>query len=102
VVPCRLAYSSVVLHLGVLPQVYGEGSKILVIKIPWGLGFILSDVGVILSVILSDGVVTERDCDTRTLRGFFTLDLTFLTFYSSVGMHVSLALLIHIHKLTLK
>jgi hypothetical protein len=35
------------------------------------------------------------------VHGFFSLDLTFLTFCSSVGMHVSLALLIHIHKLTL-
>lgn len=42
------------------------------------------------------------DLITDTVRGFFSLDLTFLTFCSSVGMHVSLAFLIHIPKLTLK
>jgi hypothetical protein len=41
-------------------------SEILIIEIPRGLGFILSDVVVILSVILSDGVVTGRSCDSAT------------------------------------
>jgi hypothetical protein len=34
-----------------------------------------------------------------SLHGFFNLDLTFL---SSVGMHVSLACLVHIYRLILK
>jgi hypothetical protein len=42
------------------------------------------------------------DLISNTVCAFFSLDLTFLTFCSSVGMHVSFALLIHIQQIDFK